>query len=94
MSYEEKIGTHFALFPVQVELVLTDGHHPDGFNQRVAGIPCVNNQTGLSKSALGHCSPVEGNETFRPYVDLKSKACSVTPHKKIKQFTIHKHSFN
>lgn len=51
---ENKTDTHFALLPVQVELVLTDGHHPDGLNQRVACIPCVNDKTGLPKSSLGH----------------------------------------
>lgn len=53
---------HFALLHVQVELVLTDGHHPDGFNQSVAGIPGVNDQAALPKSPLGDCFPVEDNE--------------------------------
>lgn len=48
--------------------MLTDGHHPDGFNQRVAGIPCVNNQTGLSESSLGHCSSAEDNKTHSELV--------------------------
>lgn len=39
MNQEENRRTHFALLHVQVELVLTYGHGPDGFNQRVAGIP-------------------------------------------------------
>lgn len=51
---------------VQVELVLTDGHGPDGFNQSVAGIPGVNNQTGLPKSPPGRCFPVEDKETLSP----------------------------
>lgn len=59
--------THFALLPVQIELVLTDGHHPDGFNQRMAGIPCVNDKTCLSKGSLGHCSSVEDNKTNTCY---------------------------
>lgn len=62
---------HFALLHVQVELVLTDGHHPDGFNQSVAGIPGINNQTGLPKSPLGDCFPVGDNEKhsalLKPY---------------------------
>ena len=58
----KKTDTHFAFLPVQVELVLTDGHHPDGFNQRMAGIPCVYNQPGLSEGSLGHCFSVEDNE--------------------------------
>lgn len=40
--------------------MLTDGHHPDGFNQRVAGIPCVNNQASLSKTSLCRCFSVRG----------------------------------
>lgn len=55
--------TYFALLSVQVELVLTDGHRPDGLNQRVAGIPCVNNQASLSKRSLGYCSTVRDNKT-------------------------------
>lgn len=55
-------GAYFALLQVQIELVLTDGHRPDGFNQSVAGIPGVNNQTGLPKGPLGRCFPVEVEE--------------------------------
>lgn len=33
--------TYFALFSVQVELVLADSHDPNGFDQRMAGIPRV-----------------------------------------------------
>lgn len=32
MEEKKQADTHFALLHVQVELVLTDGHHPDGFN--------------------------------------------------------------
>lgn len=74
----EQTDTHFALLPVQVELVLTDGHHPDGFNQRVAGIPCVNNQPSLSESSLGHCSSVEDNKTNTQY-----SACAVPKSKSV-----------
>ena len=34
-------NTYFALLPVQVELVLTNGHDPNGLDQRMAGIPRV-----------------------------------------------------
>lgn len=50
--------THSALLSVQVELVLADGHNPDGFNQRMAGIPRVDLKACLPKGALGHCSSV------------------------------------
>lgn len=33
--------TYFALLSVQVELVLADSHDPDGLDQRMAGIPRV-----------------------------------------------------
>lgn len=65
---------HFALLHVQVELVLTDGHCPDGFNQSVAGIPGVNKQTGLPKGPLGDCFPVEDNEKHSALL-LKANVC-------------------
>ena len=55
--------------------MLTDGHHPDGFNQRVAGIPCVNNQTRLSKGSLGHCSSMKDNkQTLSTSTDPEGKS--------------------
>jgi hypothetical protein len=51
--------THFALFPVQVELVLTYSHPPDSLDQRVAGIPGVDDQPCLAEGALRHCAPGE-----------------------------------
>lgn len=79
----KQTDTHFALLPVQVELVLTDGHHPDGFNQRVAGIPCVNNQTSLSESLLGHCSSVEDNKTNIQYLCWSKKQICSNPEYKL-----------
>lgn len=58
LNSAEHKPTHFALLPVQVELVLADRHDPNGFNQRVAGIPCVDQKARLAERALGHCSPV------------------------------------
>lgn len=49
--------TYSALLSVQVELVLADGHGPYGFDQRMAGIPRVDQKTRLTKGALGYCSP-------------------------------------
>lgn len=57
---EGKEDAHFALLPVQVELVLTDGHGPDGLDQRVAGIPRVDDQARLSKRSLRHRLPAVG----------------------------------
>lgn len=45
------LHTHFTLFAVQIELVLTYCHHPDGFDQRVACIPRVDDLTRLTKCA-------------------------------------------
>lgn len=37
--------------------MLADGHRPDGFDQRVAGIPRVDSLSRLAKSGLGRCFP-------------------------------------
>lgn len=60
MNLEKKLKAYFALLPVQVELVLTDGHRPDGLDQRVAGIPSVDNQARLSERSLRHRLPAVG----------------------------------
>lgn len=49
--------TYSALLSVQVELVLADGHGPNGFDQRMAGIPRVDQKARLTEGALGYCSP-------------------------------------
>lgn len=56
---ERQNQTHFALPAVQIELVLTDGHRPHSFDQRVAGIPGVDHLTRLTERPLGCCSPVD-----------------------------------
>lgn len=48
--------------------MLTDGHRPDGFDQRVAGIPRVDNQAGLSESPFGHCSSAQEERNVYPAV--------------------------
>lgn len=40
--------------------MLTDGHGPDGLDQRVAGIPRVDNQARLSERSLRHRLPAVG----------------------------------
>lgn len=74
---EKKQNAHFALFPVQVELVLTDGHGPDGLDQRVAGIPRVDNQARLSERSLRHRLPAVGGADERRGLE-KSNESSVT----------------
>lgn len=43
--------TYFALFSVQVKLMLTDCHNPDGFNQRSVRIPGLHHKAALPKSS-------------------------------------------
>lgn len=60
--------TDLALFSIEVELMLTDGHHPDGFDQRVISIPRIDHQTRLSERTLSHRSPAntQTHTRFRP----------------------------
>lgn len=69
-------STHFALLPVQIELVLTDGHHPNGLNQRVAGIPRVDDQASLPKGAFGHRPPAHKYKRTQAHMRLRSASCS------------------
>lgn len=41
--------------------MLADSHDPDGFDQRMAGIPRVDQKARLPKGALGYRSPVARN---------------------------------
>lgn len=43
--------------------MLADSHPPDGFDQRMTGIPGVDEQTSLSKGAFGYCSSVAQKNT-------------------------------
>lgn len=66
-------NAYFALLSVQVELVLADSHDPNGFNQRMAGIPRVDQKARLSKRALGYCSPV-ATRGRRPDVEQQKES--------------------
>jgi hypothetical protein len=46
--------THFALLPVQVELMLANGHYPDGLDERRVCIPGLYKQATLSKGSSRH----------------------------------------
>ena len=37
--------------------MLANGHHPNGLDQRMAGVPCVDEQPGLPEGTLSHRSP-------------------------------------
>lgn len=43
--------------------MLADSHPPDGFDQRMTGIPGVDEQTSLSKGAFGYRSSVAQKNT-------------------------------
>lgn len=49
--------THFALLPVQVELVLANGHYPDGLDESGVCIPGLYKQATLSKGSSRHRNP-------------------------------------
>lgn len=51
------LGTHFALLPVQVELMLANGHYPDGLDEGRVCIPGLYKQATLSKGSSGHWNP-------------------------------------
>ena len=60
-NYDE---THLALFPVQVELVLADGHRPDTFCEGGGGRePRVHVNVSWSKGSPTHGHPVEKRVT-------------------------------
>lgn len=50
-------GPYLALLPVQVKLVLTDGHSPDGLYQGRTGVPSVHSNSTMSESPPGHRCP-------------------------------------
>lgn len=50
-------GPHLALLPVQVELVLADGHGPDGLDECWARVPRVHCNAAVAKGPPGHRGP-------------------------------------
>ena len=62
--FKQRRITHLALFPVQVELVLADGHRPDTFCEGGGGRePRVHVNVSWSKGSPTHGHPVEERVT-------------------------------
>lgn len=53
--------------------MLADSHPPDGFDQRMTGIPGVDEQTSLSKGAFGYRSSVAQKNTKKYQKVRKSR---------------------
>ena len=49
--------TYLTLLPVQIELVLANGHSPDGLDQRWTCVPCVHRNATVPKRPPRHGSP-------------------------------------
>lgn len=60
-------GADLALLAVQVELVLADGHGPDGLDEAGAGVPRVHGDAAVAKRPPGHRRPTVGADTRPPY---------------------------
>lgn len=56
-----------ALLAVQVELVLADGHGPDGLDEGRAGVPRVHRDAAVAKRPPCHRRPTVGADTRPPY---------------------------
>lgn len=72
--------TYLALLPVQVELVLADGHRPDGLDQRWARIPRVHRDAAVSERPPRHRSPgKQGSEGSAELVTNCNDQLSLRP---------------
>lgn len=63
-----QMHTHLALFAVQVELVLADGHGPDGFDEGGTGVPGVHGDATVTKCPPRYRRPTVGANTNRLYI--------------------------
>lgn len=59
--------TDLALLAVQVELMLADGHGPDGLDKGRAGVPRVHSDATVTKRPSCHRRPTVGAATKPPY---------------------------
>lgn len=66
--------TYLTLLPVQVELVLANGHGPDGLDQGRARVPCVHRDATVSERPPRHGGP--GKARVRGAAMLMTKASS------------------
>lgn len=60
--------TDLALLAVQVELMLADGHGPDGLDEGRAGVPCMHSDATVAKRPSCHRRPTVGADTRPPYI--------------------------
>lgn len=60
--------TDLALLAVQVELVLADGHGPDGLDEGRTGVPRVHCYATVTKRPPRHRRPTVGADTRPPYI--------------------------
>lgn len=63
---------YLALLPVQVELMLTNGHSPDRFYQRWAGVPRMHSDATMPKGPPGHRCPREKERMSWGYATVSS----------------------
>lgn len=60
--------TDLALLAVQIELVLADGHGPDGLDEGGTGVPGMNSDAAVTKGPSGHRRPTVEVDTRPPYI--------------------------
>lgn len=60
--------TDLALLAVQVELVLADGHGPDGLDEGRTGVPRMHSDATVAKRPSRHRRPTVGADTRPPYI--------------------------
>lgn len=60
--------TDLALLAVQVELVLADGHGPDGLDEGRTGVPRMHSDATVTKRPSCHRRPTVGADTRPPYI--------------------------
>lgn len=60
--------TDLALLAVQVELVLADGHGPDGLDEGRTGVPRVHGDATVTERPPRHRRPTVGADTRPPYI--------------------------
>ena len=65
---EALLVTYFALLPVQVKLMLTNCHYPDGLDERRVRIPRLHKEATLPKSSSRYWNPEGLRKTLKVFV--------------------------
>lgn len=60
--------TDLALFAVQVELVLADGHGPDGLDEGRTGVPGMHSNAAVTERPSRYRRPTVEADTKPPYI--------------------------